>query len=89
MLTIQHLIITSTSAHSSKNGPTITGIPRPPITIIPISIESNTGTSDSGISSTDSTANSIHPSAASAQSTEVRCCLSCYLVHIFLLYSIV
>ena len=84
-----------TSAGSSINiGPTITGITSPPITMMPISIEFNTGTPDSGnlISTTDSTPQSIPLSSATAQSTEVRCCLSCYLVHcfdIFLLHSIV
>ena len=42
-----------------NNGSTITGIPSPPITMMPISIESNTGTPDSGITSTDSTAQNL------------------------------
>ena len=77
----------STSASSPiNNRPTITGMPSPPITMMVSSIDSNTGNPDPGIliSSTDFTTQyNIPLSSATAQSTEVRCCLSCYLVPCF------
>ena len=72
-------MLSASAGYPINNGPTM----------MLSSIESNTETPDPGISSTDSTGQSIPPSAALAQSTEVRCCLSCYLVHCFLFHSIV
>ena len=77
------IIILSTSAGSPINiGPTITEIPSPLFPMIAISIESTNTDPD-----IYSTVQSIRPSAASAHSTEVRYCLSCYLVHCFDIFS--
>ena len=72
-------MLSASTGYPINNGPTM----------MLSSIKSNTEIPDSGISSTDSTGQSVPPSAALVQSTEVRCCLSCYLVHIFLLLSVV